>query len=98
MILQIKNLTRLYVQGSETVRAVDNCNLTVNDGDFLTITGPSGCGKSTLLGLLGGIDRPDACKVVLDNENLYEVNDNRLADIRAQKIGFVFRIFHSCRH
>lgn len=93
MILQIKNLTRLYVQGSETVRAVDNCNLTVNDGDFLTITGPSGCGKSTLLGLLGGIDRPDAGKVVLDNENLYEVNDNRLADIRAQKIGFVFQNF-----
>lgn len=93
MILQIKNLTRLYVQGSETVRAVDNCTLTVNDGDFLTITGPSGCGKSTLLGLLGGIDRPDAGKVVLDNENLYEFNDNRLADIRAQKIGFVFQNF-----
>ncbi len=93
MILQVKDLTKLYIQGSETIRAVDGCNLNVNDGDFLTITGPSGCGKSTLLGLLGGIDRPDAGKVVLDNENLYEVNDNRLADIRAQKIGFVFQNF-----
>ena len=93
MILQVKNLTRLYVQGSETVRAVDNCSLTVFDGDFITITGPSGCGKSTLLGLLGGIDKPDSGKVLLDGESLYEVSDNRLADIRAQKIGFVFQNF-----
>lgn len=93
MILQVKNLTRLYVQGSETVRAVDNCNLTVNDGDFITITGPSGCGKSTLLGLLGGIDKPDSGKVFLDGESLYEVSDNRLSDIRAQKIGFIFQNF-----
>lgn len=93
MILQVKNLTRLYVQGSETVRAVDNCNLTVNEGDFITITGPSGCGKSTLLGLLGGIDKPDSGKVFLDGESLYEVSDNRLADIRAQKIGFIFQDF-----
>lgn len=93
MILQVNNLTRLYVQGSETVRAVDNCNLTVNDGDFITITGPSGCGKSTLLGLLGGIDKPDSGKVFLDGESLYEVSDNRLADIRAQKIGFIFQNF-----
>ena len=93
MILQVKNLTRLYVQGSKTVRAVDNCNLTVNDGDFITITGPSGCGKSTLLGLLGGIDKPDSGKVLLDGESLYEVSDNRLADIRAQKIGFIFQNF-----
>lgn len=83
----------MYVQGSETVRAVDNCNLTVNDGDFITITGPSGCGKSTLLGLLGGIDKPDSGKVFLDGESLYEVSDNRLADIRAQKIGFIFQNF-----
>ena len=93
MILQVKNLTRLYVQGSETVRAVDNCNLTINDGDFITITGPSGCGKSTLLGLLGGIDKPDSGKVFLDGESLYEVSDNRLSDIRAQKIGFIFQNF-----
>lgn len=93
MILQVKNLTRLYIQGSETVRAVDNCSLTVFDGDFITITGPSGCGKSTLLGLLGGIDKPDSGKVLLDGESLYEVSDNRLADIRAQKIGFVFQNF-----
>lgn len=93
MILQVKNLTRLFVQGSETVRAADNCNLTVNDGDFITITGPSGCGKSTLLGLLGGIDKPDGGKVFLDGESLYEVSDNRLADIRAQKIGFIFQNF-----
>ena len=93
MILEVKDLTRVYVQGSESIRAVDNCHLAVNEGDFVTITGPSGCGKSTLLGLLGGIDRPDGGKVYLDGESLYDASDDRLADIRAQKIGFVFQNF-----
>lgn len=93
MILEVKDLTRVYVQGSESIRAVDNCHLTVNEGDFITITGASGCGKSTLLGILGGIDRPDSGKVYLDGESLYDASDDRLADIRAQKIGFVFQNF-----
>ncbi|MBQ4042367.1 MAG: ABC transporter ATP-binding protein, partial [Clostridia bacterium] len=57
------------------------------------VTGPSGCGKSTLLGLLGGIDRPDGGKVYLDGESLYDASNDRLSDIRAQKIGFVFQNF-----
>ncbi len=93
MLLECNNLTRLYIQGSETVRAVDNCNLTVNEGDFIAVTGPSGCGKSTLLGILGGMDRPDSGKVLLDGESLYDASDDRRADIRAQKIGFVFQNF-----
>ncbi len=93
MILEAKDLTRVYVQGGESIRAVDNCHLTVNEGDFITVTGPSGCGKSTLLGLLGGIDRPDGGKVYLDGEILYDASNDRLSDIRAQKIGFVFQNF-----
>ena len=93
MILEAKDLTRVYVQGGESIRAVDNCHLTVNEGDFITVTGPSGCGKSTLLGLLGGIDRPDGGKVYLDGESLYDTSNDRLSDIRAQKIGFVFQNF-----
>lgn len=93
MILEAKDLTRVYVQGGESIRAVDNCHLTVNEGDFITVTGPSGCGKSTLLGLLGGIDRPDGGKVYLDGESLYDASNDRLSDIRAQKIGFVFQNF-----
>lgn len=93
MILEAKDLTRVYVQGGESIRAVDNCRLTVNEGDFITVTGPSGCGKSTLLGLLGGIDRPDGGKVYLDGESLYDASNDRLSDIRAQKIGFVFQNF-----
>jgi len=93
MILEAKDLTRVYVQGGESIRAVDNCHLTVNEGDFITVTGPSGCGKSTLLGLLGGIDRPDGGKVYLDGESLYDASGDRLSDIRAQKIGFVFQNF-----
>ena len=91
MILEAKELTRVYVQGNESIRAVDNCRFTVEEGDFITITGPSGCGKSTLLGILGGMDRPDGGKVILDGESLYDASDDRLADIRAQKIGFVFQ-------
>ena len=93
MILEAKDLTRVYVQGDDTIRAVDGCNLTVNEGDFITITGSSGCGKSTLLGLLGGIDTPDGGKVYLDGESMYDAADDRLSDIRAQKIGFVFQNF-----
>lgn len=93
LLLQAKDLTKLYKQGNETIRAVDGCSLSVNDGDFLTITGSSGCGKSTLLGLLGGLDQPDGGKVFIDGESLYDVSDNQLSDIRAQKIGFVFQNF-----
>ena len=91
MSLEVKDLTRIYVQGDRSIRAVDGCNLSVNDGDFITVTGASGCGKSTLLGLLGGIDKPDGGKVYLDGESMYDASDDRLADIRAQKIGFVFQ-------
>ncbi len=93
MLLEVKDLTRLYVQGDETIRAVNGCSLTVNDGDFITVTGPSGCGKSTLLALLGGIDTPTAGKVYIDGESIYDAAESRLADIRAQKIGFVFQNF-----
>ena len=93
MLLEAKELTRLYVQGDETIRAVNGCSLHVNAGDFITVTGPSGCGKSTLLSLLGGIDTPTAGKVYIDGESIYDASENRLADIRAQKIGFVFQNF-----
>ena len=93
MGLEIKDLTRTYLQGNCCIRAVDGCNLFVNDGEFVTITGSSGCGKSTLLGILGGMDKPDSGKVYLDGESMYDASEDRLADIRAQKIGFVFQNF-----
>lgn len=79
------------MQGNSVIRAVDRCNLFVNEGEFITITGSSGCGKTSLLSLLGGIDKPDSGKVYLDGESLYDASDDRLSDIRAQKIGFVFQ-------
>ena len=91
MILEVKDLIKTYVQGNSVIRAVDRCNLMVNEGEFITITGSSGCGKTTLLGLLGGIDKPDSGKVYLDGESLYDASDDRLSDIRAKKIGFVFQ-------
>ena len=91
MILEVKELTKTYMQGNSVIRAVDRCNLFVNEGEFITITGSSGCGKTSLLSLLGGIDKPDSGKVYLDGESLYDASDDRLSDIRAQKIGFVFQ-------
>jgi len=91
MILEVKELTKYYKQGNTTITAVNNCSFSVNEGDFITITGSSGCGKSTLLGLLGGMDRPDHGRVILDGESLYEVKDDRLCEIRAQKLGYVFQ-------
>ena len=91
MILEAKELTKAYTQGNSVVRAVDRCNLIVNEGDFITVTGSSGCGKTTLLGLLGGIDKPDSGKVYLNGESIYDTSEDRLADIRSKKIGFVFQ-------
>ena len=91
MILEVKDLIKTYMQGNSVIRAVDRCNLFVNEGEFITITGSSGCGKTSLLSLLGGIDKPDSGKVYLDGESLYDASDDRLSDIRAQKIGFVFQ-------
>lgn len=93
-ILKVENLTKTYGKGDNKVEALKNINLSVNKGEFVAIVGASGSGKSTLLHLLGGLDRPTSGKVVIDNESIYDYNEEKLAIFRRRKIGFIFQFFN----
>ena len=83
-----------YQQGKEPVRVLKNINMTVHKGDYLAIMGPSGSGKTTLMNLIGCLDVPTSGTYVLEGQNLRNINDDQLADIRNRHIGFVFQSFH----
>lgn len=80
--------------GNVTVSALRGVSMKIQEGDFVAILGPSGSGKSTLLHVLGGLDRPDDGEVLVDGTSLYTLDDNRRADVRLRKIGFVFQFFN----
>ena len=94
MILDIKNLNRVFKGPVETVTAVDNISLTMKKGEFVAIVGPSGCGKSTLLLAAGALLRPSSGTVLIDGENPYDLSPDKRSSFRADKIGFVFQQFH----
>ncbi len=91
VVLQTTNLKREYRLGREPVRALDDVNIEIRQGEFVAIMGPSGSGKSTLLNLLGGLDQPTDGKVILDSHDLSDYNEEQLASIRRQKMGFIFQ-------
>lgn len=93
-ILKLTDICKDYVQGKEPVRVLKNINLTVERGDYLAIMGPSGSGKTTLMNLIGCLDVPTSGEYELDGQNLKDLSDNALADIRNKHIGFVFQSFH----
>ena len=90
-VLQTIGLTREYRVGRETVTALGGVGIEIQKGEFVAIMGPSGCGKSTLLNLLGGLDQPTNGKVLLDGHDLSEYNEEQLAALRRQKMGFIFQ-------
>lgn len=91
VVLQTTNLKREYRIGREPVHALDDVNIEIREGEFVAIMGPSGSGKSTLLNLLGGLDQPSSGKVILDGHDLSEYNEEGLAKIRREKMGFIFQ-------
>jgi putative ABC transport system ATP-binding protein len=91
VVLQTTDLKREYRIGRKPVQALDDVNIEIRKGEFVAIMGPSGSGKSTLLNLLGGLDQPTSGKVVLDGHDLSEYNEEQLAQIRRQKMGFIFQ-------
>lgn len=93
-ILQTENLTKVYGKNETAVVALDHVNLTIREGEFVAVMGPSGCGKSTLMHLLGGLDRPSEGRVILDGTPIAEMDDDRLTQLRRQKIGFIFQFFN----
>ncbi len=93
-IIEAKNLIKLYQSGSEELRALDNVSLQVRENDYLAILGPSGSGKSTLMNILGCLDIPTSGEYFLDEENILESSEDKLAELRNKKIGFVFQKFN----
>ena len=93
-ILKLTDICKDYQQGKEPVRVLKNVNLTVEKGDYLAIMGPSGSGKTTLMNLIGCLDVPTSGQYELDGQNLKDLTDDQLAEIRNKHIGFVFQSFH----
>lgn len=93
-ILKLTDICKDYQQGKEPVRVLKNINMTVHKGDYLAIMGPSGSGKTTLMNLIGCLDVPTSGTYELEGQNLSDLTDDQLADIRNKHIGFVFQSFH----
>jgi putative ABC transport system ATP-binding protein len=93
-LVRTEALTKVYGDNAHPIYALNQINLTVDEGEFLAIMGPSGSGKSTLLYLLGGLDRPTSGSVWLNNDNLGTLDDKALSRLRRTQIGFVFQFFN----
>jgi len=93
-ILEVREVKKSYRMGKVLVPALCGVSFDVREGEFLTIFGPSGSGKSTLLHLMGGLDRPDLGGILIDGSDILKLNDNKLAELRLTKIGFVFQFFN----
>ncbi len=94
MILKTENLKKSYGKGSGVVNALQNINIEIEKGSFVSIMGKSGSGKSTLLHILSGILSPTSGQVYLESENLFSISDNKRTKIRKKRIGFVFQFFN----
>lgn len=90
----VQNLTKEYVMGAEIVRALRGASLDVPEGDYVAIMGASGSGKSTLLNLLGCLDRPTSGRLLLGEDDVSQLSDDELSEIRATRIGFVFQSYN----
>ena len=94
IVLEAKNLTKVYGSGEGTVQALRGVSVGIERGSFTAIIGKSGCGKSTLLQALGGLDAPTSGQVLLEGQSLYDLPDDELAWLRRTKLGFVFQAFN----
>ena len=93
-ILNTEGLKKYYGKEENLVKALDNVNLEINKGEFVAIVGTSGSGKSTLLHMLGGLDRPSEGKVIVDNKDIFSMDNDKLTVFRRRNIGFVFQSYN----
>lgn len=93
-ILKTQNLTKIYGSDETKVYALDNVNLKISTGEFVSIVGTSGSGKSTLLNMLGGLDRPSSGNVFVDGNEIFKLKDEALTIFRRRKIGFIFQNYN----
>jgi putative ABC transport system ATP-binding protein len=95
IIIKLENISKIYKMGTETkVKAVDGISLEIKKGEFVAIMGPSGSGKSTSMNLVGSLDIPTTGKICLGNEDISQLSESNLAQIRGKKIGFIFQSFN----
>ena len=93
-VIAASNLTKVYQMGDVEVRALRGVSLSITAGDFVTVIGPSGSGKSTFMHILGCLDRPTSGQYILDNQDVSTLSRDELAEVRNQRIGFVFQGFN----
>lgn len=93
-LIEFKNVIKEYQSGDHVLRAMDNVNFTINEGEFVVILGPSGAGKSTLLNLLGGLDSTTSGQIIVNGEHVEKFNDNELTEYRAKNVGFIFQFYN----
>jgi putative ABC transport system ATP-binding protein len=93
-LIETKDLWKSYVMGSETIHALRGVNITIERGEYVAIMGPSGSGKSTLMNLIGCLDTPSKGSYLLNGKQVSQMNDDELARIRNEEIGFVFQTFN----
>jgi putative ABC transport system ATP-binding protein len=96
-LIQLENVTKVYRMGEVEVYALNGVTISIEQGEMLSIIGASGSGKSTLLHLLGCLDRPSSGRYMLDGIDVSRLNDNKLAELRSKKFGFVFQDFNLLR-
>jgi len=93
-MLEIRNVSKIYGEGTAKVVALNDVSLQVNSGDFIAIMGPSGSGKSTLLNIIGGLDSPSSGEVILEGKRIDNLDENALVDVRRGKVAYVFQQYH----
>lgn len=93
-LIELKNVTKKYIQGNEEIKALDNVSVTIKKGEFVAIIGASGSGKSTLMNMLGCLDIPTSGEYYLDGVDVMSLKDTQLSYIRNKKIGFIFQGFN----
>ncbi|SHH37108.1 putative ABC transport system ATP-binding protein [Clostridium collagenovorans DSM 3089] len=94
IILKTENLVKIYGEGENTVRALDNVSIEVNEGEFVAIIGTSGSGKSTLLNMIGGLDKPTSGDTIISGKKISNMKDEEITVFRRRNIGFIFQSFN----
>lgn len=93
-MIELENIHRYFQVGDQTVHALNNINLAINKGDYVSVMGPSGSGKSTLLNVIALLDKPSSGRYLLNDQDVTQRSDDELAKVRRENIGFVFQFFH----
>ena len=93
-IIEFKNVVKEYKSGDHILKAMDDVNFSIEEGEFVVILGPSGAGKSTLLNLLGGLDSVTSGQIIVNNNNIENFDDDQLTEYRAKNVGFIFQFYN----